>query len=277
MLDADAPAPPDTPVDAGMPAWSTPVRVDELSILGLTDQDPSVTADRLEIIFASARTPNCGAGGSDLWVSTRANTGDLWSPPTCVTELSSSGYEASPEISADGLTVYFTSTRTPTLGGGDIYQSTRPDRGSPWSVPVRVAVVSTAAAEANIALSSDGQTMVIDSDQSGNRDLYLSTLSAGTWSTPVLVDAVTTSDTEGAPCLDHTGTWLYYSHGVEADQTSFDIFVSQRIAGVFGPPTLVPQINSTSQDGDPFITPDGYFYLSSTRSGDVDIYEAAPL
>jgi hypothetical protein len=260
-------------VDALM--WSTPQPIVELNSSGATTQDPSVTADRLEIYFASGRTPGCG-GSSDIWMATRAVTTDPWSAPTCVASVSSSGYDDSPEISRDGLTLYLSSDRSPSLGGADIYISTRATRASVWSAPTRVAEVSSAASEANVAISGDGQTMVIDSDQSGNRDLYLSTWSGTAWTTPMPIAAVATADTEGAPGLDYTGSRLYFTHGVEADQTSFDIYFVDRIGGVFGTATVVDQLDSPVQDGDPFATDDGYMYMSSTRSGTVEIYEAAP-
>jgi Tol biopolymer transport system component len=259
-------------VDAMM--WSAPQPFPEL-MAGVTTQDPSVTADRLELYFASGRAPGCG-GSSDIWVTTRAMTTDPWSTPTCVASVSSSLYDDSPEISRDGLTLYWSSNRTPTLGGADIYVSTRATRASAWSAPARVAAVSSAANEANVAISGDGQTMVIDSDQSGNRDLYVSTWSGTAWSTPLPIAAVTTADTEGAPGLDHDGSRLYFSRGIEADQTSFDIYMSDRIGGVFGTATAAGQLNSPAQDGDPFPTDDGYLFMSSTRGGTVDIYEADP-
>jgi Tol biopolymer transport system component len=264
----------DAPADAL--AFSTPMQITELMTSGVNTQDPSVTADRLEIYFVSARTPAC-AGGNDVWVATRAATTDPWSAPTCVAALSSSQNDSSPEISEDGLTIYLSSGRLPTLGGRDIYKSTRATRTSAWSTPVRIAELSSAANEQNVAVSGDGTTMVIDSDESGNRDLYVSTWSGSAWSTPTLIAALATADTDGSPGLDHDGSRLYFSHGVEADQTSFDIFFSDRSGGVFGPATSLDAVNSTNQDGDPFVTPDGYLFFSSTRGGTVDLYVAAPL
>jgi hypothetical protein len=255
--------------------WSPPQPISELNVAGATTQDPSVTADRLEIYFASGRPPGCG-GSSDIWVATRAVTTDPWSTPACVASVSSNLYEASPEISRDGLTLYWSSNRTPTLGGGDIYVSTRVTRASAWSAPARVAEVSSVAAEANVAISGDGQTMVIDSTQSGNRDLYLSTWTGTVWSTPIAIVAIATADSEGAPALDHTGSRLYFTRGVEAVATSFDIYVSDRSGGVFGTATAVAELNSPVQDGDPFPTDDGRLFMSSTRSGTVELYEAVP-
>jgi Tol biopolymer transport system component len=261
----------DAPIDAVQ--WSVPQAFPELMVAGATTQDPSVTADRLEMYLSSGRTPACG-GGADLWVTTRATPADPWSAPTCVTALSSSGYEASPEISEDGLTIYWSSSRLPTLGGRDIYTSTRATRTSPWSAPVRLDAVSTAGNEANVAVSGDGLTMVIDTDSGGNRDLYISTWSGTAWSTPAVIAATVTADSEGAPGLDHDGSHIYYTHGVEADQTSFDIFVTERAGTAYGSGVPVGPLNSTVQDGDPFLTPDGHMFFSSTRAGNVDVYEA---
>ena len=92
-----------------------------------------------EIFFFSPRPGSmlsaAGAPSFDIWVATRDRVDDPWDTPVPLDEAVNSPFtEANPQISADGLTLYFGSTR-PTLdtdskqvsdcGGFDLYMSTR--------------------------------------------------------------------------------------------------------------------------------------------------------
>jgi hypothetical protein len=101
------------------------VLVPELSSPGL-DNRPSVRSDGLELFLFSDRPGSLGQ--ADLWVSTRQSVLDPWGIPTNVgspvntTEFS----EVDPHISADRLTLLFTSSGRPDgCGGIDMYLTTR--------------------------------------------------------------------------------------------------------------------------------------------------------
>ena len=100
------------------------------------DDDPSPTGDLLEPYVDSDR-PGAGAAMGDIWVARRGSTADPFGAPALVTELASTADDTTPEVSADGLTMYFSSDRS-SAGDRDIYITTRPDRGSSWATPQRV-------------------------------------------------------------------------------------------------------------------------------------------
>src|SRR5688572_27718917 len=78
-----------------------PVRIAELSTVGVSEDDPSLTADELEIFF------NVGTGiGGEVYTATRESRADAWSPPMPVAELNSSALDFTPFVSRDGLTLY---------------------------------------------------------------------------------------------------------------------------------------------------------------------------
>ncbi len=104
------------------------VRVEEIS-----DPDPLVRDARPFvwknglIIFLDSDRPGT-LGGQDLWISARAKTSDPWSTPVNLGAVFNSVFlEARPVLSFDGTELYFHSNRTGTgtLGGNDIYRSTR--------------------------------------------------------------------------------------------------------------------------------------------------------
>jgi hypothetical protein len=75
---------------------------------------PTLTADRREMIFVSTR--GGGDGFEDLWVMTRDSTDDPFGPPQHLPELNELGFDSAPGISADGLTLMYSSFRA---GSGD--------------------------------------------------------------------------------------------------------------------------------------------------------------
>jgi hypothetical protein len=67
-----------------------------------------------------------GFGGADIWVTTRATISEPWGMPVNIGPTINSSYqEAGPYITADGMTLYFSSDRPDGYGGqyGDIWQA----------------------------------------------------------------------------------------------------------------------------------------------------------
>ena len=90
-----------------------------------TDRRPVIRRDGLEMILESNRPGSVG-GSSDLWVTTRATTSDVWSTPVNLGPVvNSASVESRPAFSSDGTELYFNSNRTGTVGGQDLFVSTR--------------------------------------------------------------------------------------------------------------------------------------------------------
>ena len=90
------------------------VPVAELNTASL-DRQPAIRRDGLEIFFASDR--DGPAGNLDLFVATRASTSDPWSSPVNLgPTVNTSLIDARPELSFDGTTLYFQSTRPGAVG-----------------------------------------------------------------------------------------------------------------------------------------------------------------
>ena len=103
--------------------WGPASRIQELN----TDQSetsPTIRGDGLEIYFNSDR-----AGGgvvNDLWVATRASLDSPWSAPVSLpAPVNSPVNDRHPYLSADGRTLFFSSSRAGGLGSDDLYMTTR--------------------------------------------------------------------------------------------------------------------------------------------------------
>ena len=241
------------------------------------DAHPSLTSDRLELYFSSDR-----GGQSDIWRSTRPNTGADWGTPTRVDELSTSDDEDSPELSADGLEIWIASRRPGGLGDYDIWTSTRPSRTSPWSEPVIVGELNSGDSDHSPAVDAQGLTMVLTSRRSGGagaRDLYMATRSSigGSWTPPVWLGDINTSGQDADAFLDPSGRFLLFSS--DRDSGNFrDLYIAERPDrfATFSTPRLLDDLNSERADADPWVSPDlRNIVFSSSRTGDDEIFEAS--
>jgi hypothetical protein len=108
-------------------AFSAPVNVTELNS-AVDDTRPAIRSDGLEFFFGSVRPGSVPLGttpSADIWVSTRPSTTAAWSAPVNVTSVNTSATEGAPALSMDGTTMVFQSNRPDTLGGLDLYITTR--------------------------------------------------------------------------------------------------------------------------------------------------------
>ena len=155
---------PDTSSPFGAPTWLDSVNRPAF------DQQPSLTPDELFMVFTSTRTG--GAGDYDLWTAERADRGDAFSTPTNLAELNTSARELGASMSADGLSLYFTSNRSGGRGETDIWIATRNNASSPFRAPENLSVVNSSSDDSGVELSPDGRELFWASNRSGRREIW---------------------------------------------------------------------------------------------------------
>jgi hypothetical protein len=103
-------------------SFGTPTLVTALnSTFG--DQRLTIRKDRREVFFFSNRT---GSAGNDLWTSTRDDRDGQWGPPTVLgSAVNSVANDTQATLSRDALMLVFASNRTGSVGGFDLYVTTR--------------------------------------------------------------------------------------------------------------------------------------------------------
>lgn len=102
--------------------YDPPVAINELNSIG-AELRPTIRRDGLEI-FIGAFRPG-GLGAFDIWTSTRASVSSPWNPPVLVPNINTLENDNVPSLSPDGSILYFTSNRAGSLGGLDLYSTTR--------------------------------------------------------------------------------------------------------------------------------------------------------
>jgi Tol biopolymer transport system component len=254
------------PPDSGADATQLgPFGVPSLVMTGGSDANPSLPASMLELYFQR---------GTDIFVATRATTSSAWGAPALVAELSSAAIETSPEITPDGLTIFFASARGGGAGSQDIYFSVRGDVGAIWSAPERVGELCTVAADTpGTATDTD---IYFDSNRNGTSDLFHATRSPSSpvWNVPELLD-ISGAVEDGSPFVSADGLAIYFDSAREGD---LDLYVAVRAStsDPFGTPAPIVELNlPTALDSDPWLSPDGrHLFFRSNRDGTSQIYEA---
>ena len=196
--------------------------------------------------------------------------------------------EGCPFISRDGKKFFIASNRTGTLGGMDIWMSTRKHVDDPWGEPVNVGEpVNSTEDDFCPTLARDGHTFYFVSrrqageqgrDWCGGGDMYVTRLHRrrGFGEPRNLGCEVNSPADEFSPFpVTHGGDGLvlYFSSTRPGLGTGGDLYVSRWRRGAFRAPTLVPGVNGPTDDGQPNVRRDGlelFFY--SVRDGSNDIF-----
>ena len=257
------------------------LRFEDKSPVGGTQTDddednPTLTADRLQIFFTSNRE-----GNTDVWVATREFTTDDFAAPQRVDDASTDGIDTSPAISLDGLTLFVGWLDEPGgLGGYDIWQLERTSRLGAWSEAVPVVELNSAEDDIPRPPAMNDTVMPLGSRRSlegyrtylaprANRD--------APFGEPELVEELAfpgQSTVDGF--LTEDGLMLFYSSA--ASEGMGDLYYATRSVpeGRFGPPIPIDELNTGADDRDPWLSPDGqWFYFSSDISGNLELYSSA--
>ncbi|MHC4537177.1 MAG: LamG-like jellyroll fold domain-containing protein [Planctomycetota bacterium] len=253
-----------------------------------------VSADGLEMYFDCNRSG--GYGDWDIWVTRRPAKDDDWGAPENLgLPVNSSSYEVCACISADGLSLYFSSGRPGGYGGADIWVTKRQTRDDDWGQPENLGpIINSNAMENGSWISADGLELYFDSNRGdgfGNVDIWITkrATTEDEWGEPVnLGPAVNSSVGEIYPYVLFNGLLLLFSDVITGPMRiggfgNVDMWMTTRasIDDPWGTPVnLGPIVNSSSIDSTPRISLDeSMLYFSSERPGGLgghygDIYRA---
>jgi hypothetical protein len=258
---------------------------------GSYDEAPSISTDGLSLYFGSWRSG--GYGNNDLWVSTRPSTEDEWGEPENLgSTVNTSDREGGPRISADGLSLYFNSTRPggyePTLWG-DVWVTERATTSDPWGDPVNLGpIVNTPSHAFAASISHDGLSLFFGSDRaggSGNDDIWVTTRATkdDLWEKPVNLGTTVNGPTHDAdPSISADGLALFFSDYALAPYRpggygNADLWITTRptLSDPWNQPlNLGPTINTSYHDFAPSISADGSaLYFMSDRPGGYGLWD----
>ena len=202
-----------------------------------------------------------------------------WTEPVNLGPVVNSGeQDGGPMISADRLTLLWSSTRPGTVRAMNLWSSTRNSTIDPFGAPVDLGpTVNTTATESAPALTSDGLTLYFASDRprgEGEHDIWMARRDSlnGTFGAPVnLGPDVNSSAYDGNPAISNDGLTLLFNSQRPDENGKFRIWMSTRKSAddAFSEPVLLnlPSIENAVVT-DPELSNDGLVLLfASDRAG----------
>ncbi|MBI4521182.1 MAG: PD40 domain-containing protein [Gemmatimonadetes bacterium] len=209
-----------------------------------------------------------------------------WSAPENLGPTVNSPFvDFTPEISRDGLSLYFSSNRPGGFGLTDLWVSRRSSVDDPWGAPVNLGpTINTSGTEGAPHLSRDGHQLFFASSRPGgfgSNDIWVSRRSDPRddfgWEPPAnLGPQVNSSEFDAGPTVRHPE--LYFTSDRASPGGGLDVYLSLVGPGLnvvapgaaFGPAVLVAELSSTGNDLRPSLRFDGLeIFLSSNRAGTV--------
>ena len=193
--------------------WVTPTFLDGVVSMG-SDYGPSISADSLELYFASLR--GGGPGSFDLWVATRSDPGVAWEAVALVSGVNSASNDLDPSISADELELYFHSNRPGGMGSNDLWVATRASVDTAWDAPTLAGGLNTSSSDCCPALSADGLALYFASNRpggAGGDDLWVATRPSpgAAWGAPAALVDLNTADAETGPSISGDNCGVYFA------------------------------------------------------------------
>jgi len=258
--------------------FGTPTNLGPTINTGSGDSRPGISADGLELYISSNRPG--GHGDYDIYVARRSTTDDDWGPPVNLgPNVNSSARDNEPDISVDGLTLYFAS-------GSHIWVATRTTTEEDWGPRVNLGTVNSSGGGYGPSISADGLELFFTSFRAGgygDSDLWVTTREStqDDWGDPLnLGTTINSSSQDQSPSISADGLMLFFDCGPDGSG-DWDLWVTRRDtkSDPWGEPVnLGPSVNSSAFDCAPSISADGYalFFWSSRspRYGASDLWQA---
>jgi len=160
----------------GPNGWSEPANLGpNINTPGWLDEAPAFyeNSDGATVMLFSSRQSG-GSGDGNIYQSVNGGPKSL-----VAGGANSSASDNRPSVTRDGLTIFFDSTRTGTLGGPDLYYATRSNTWEPFGPAIHLTSLSSSVFDARATISKDGSFLTFSSQRAGGEgpapDMYYAT------------------------------------------------------------------------------------------------------
>jgi Tol biopolymer transport system component len=242
------------------------------------DRDPWLSTDGLRLYLD--RKPG-SKGGSDIYFATRTSTAVDFTTADAVINLDTVDDELHAALSGDEKLVVFSGNHATPGGNYQIFVAKRNTATDPFGSPA--AVDQALVASVNTAnddyydpfLSQDGLRLHVAPILSGKpQQIMRATRAAGgNFGPAVPVPVINSTSGDADPALSLDERIIVFSSlrpaGTGFARTNLWYATRSSATADFGPPQLIPMVNSDVDDGDPILSTDGCeLYFASTRAAD---------
>lgn len=253
------------------------------------EDNPTLTADLLTLFFTSNRKDPDDDTDVDVWIAERDHIGAPFRDARRLRSVSSPGFDTSPAISADGLTLWVGSEVPGSDADGrdediDIYRFTRSSRTSDdFDAAGPETALNSSAKDIPRPLALNERVMPLGSQRDGGAyQTYLAERGPdGDFRPPQLVGELAGGGRATVDAfLSSDGRLLFFNWEARAGRGEIYMAWRRSPEDPFEEPLPLTAINTDGDERDPWISPDGtrFFYTSDRDSPDptdpqLDIFE----
>lgn len=215
-----------------------------------------------KIAYVGTVRADSGVSSGHIFVGVRADLTDSFGALTPLPGLAGAGYDESPSLTPDALSLVFDSTRAAPQQPADLFVAKRINTVVNFGAPTALTALNSPNTDVQPDISPDGKTLYFASNRNNTQyDLFVATDSGSGFALVPANSPVTALNgamtNEGNPVPTRDGLTMYFSSNRNG---SYRVFVATRAskADAFGAPTELTQLNSSAGDTYPqFISPDG--------------------
>ena len=199
--------------------WKSAVNLGQIINSASTEAGQCISPDGLELYYSSDQSG--GHGEMDLYVATRKTKEDPWDSPVNLGPPVNSSYDESwPQISSDGLSLFFSDgdwgypVRPGGQGKADIWVTTRASRQAEWGEPVNLGpLVNSNQHDTAPSLSADGLSLIFGRGAFDVADIWLSRRKTTNdhWEDPIKLGLQSSNLWAGQPDISNDGSTLYWA------------------------------------------------------------------
>jgi outer membrane protein OmpA-like peptidoglycan-associated protein len=212
--------------------WSKAMNIGNNINSGSWEAHPCISADGKKLFFASSRKG--GKGGIDIWVSYKLTNKETqeayWSKPKNL-EINTKYDEISPFIHPNNKYLTFSSNRTESIGGFDIFKSEL--NNNIWTKPENIGIpINSSKDESGFFVNYEGNTAFFNSNKTGNKNIYKLNLTknlqveSSYWLKGIIRDKITKKKINRSQiiCINHKTKDTIFDSG--KNKTDADFFIS---------------------------------------------------
>jgi hypothetical protein len=244
--------------------------------------------------FGSVWSPTLSSDGRTMYLSltvpgfneqvavaTRPDRGNTFGNLSILPSPVNTSTDGTPELSADGLSLYFFSQRFGGVGTRDIYVATRASTASQFGSVTELSSINSLQRDDRPWLSPDELSIYFSSQRdSFTDDLWRATRSARTdaFGAATSVSELNSIGNDAGVSLTSDGKLVLFASDRSGGVGGMDIYRATRAStsGPFSTPELVSELNSSADDFDVQLSADGQevFFASNRNSTSYRIWRS---
>ncbi|MGC4065532.1 MAG: hypothetical protein QM784_12980 [Polyangiaceae bacterium] len=217
------------------------------------------------------------SGGSAQGGASNASGALRFGPAIAIPALLAVGQiTTDPTVSADGLEMFFMSTRS---GNKALYRTTRASIEQLWTAPELVSELDSPSSESNPRLSGDGSTLWFYSDRDRAKGTLFQSNRAtrsSSFGTPVVIAGLSTEGaSDVSACPNESRSIAIVATLQDGVTNDYDLYEMRRdvVDAAFVLHSRLPNVNGATEEFDPWLSPDGlHLAFHSNRNGNDDLF-----